>query len=334
MTLSDLLKLLLRNLKLLIILPVALTIVAIGWSLLTHGNFTATASFITSGNLALAQGLASQEAAGYSSSDVTISCSSDSAIKQVMISATGSDSAACVDTANKVAEETIKKYKTADNTVTVSATNASYAQNDRPSLLKTALLAIFAGLFIAICIIVFIDALKSPIKSPENAENDSELPVLGLVPSSEGGERLLANLQFRCDKRPSAIAIVPVGTAATAPVVARELAAALERIEVRVKLVKGSPHAKKFQVNVPEDAAIVVSCEPITMGMGAAYIAHNADATILCVSEWTDSKKQLLSTLNELKLAKANIAGIAYLPEEKKPKEPKEPKKGKEAEGE
>lgn len=99
--------------------------------------------------------------------------------------------------------------------------------------------------------------------------------------------------------------------------------AALERSDVRVKLVKGSPHAKKFQVTVPPDAAIVVSCEPLSVGMGAAYIAHNADATVLCISEWTDTRKQLLSTIRELELAKANIAGIAYLPEEKPVKEHK-----------
>ena len=323
MTLGDLVKLLYRNLKLLIILPVAFAIVSVGWSVLTQGSYTAIASFITSGNLALAQGLASQESMSYSNSDIKVSCSSDSAIKQVMISATGSDSATCIDTANKVSEEAVKKYKTADANVIVSTSEASYAQSNTPSLLKTVLLAVFAGIFVAICVIVFLDVLKSPIKSRTNAESDSGLPVLGNVPSSEGRERLLANLQFRCGKRPSAIAVVPVGVATTAPVVARELASALESADVRVKLVKGSPHAKKFQVTVPPDAAIVVSCEPLSVGMGAAYIAHNADVTVLCISEWTDTRKQLLSTIRELELAKANVAGIAYLPEEKPVKEHK-----------
>lgn len=38
---------------------------------------------------------------------------------------------------------------------------------------------------------------------------------------------------------------------------------------------------------------------------------------MLCVTEWTDSKRQLLATMRELELAKANIAGLAYLPEDK-----------------
>ena len=168
--------------------------------------------------------------------------------------------------------------------------------------------------------------MKLPIKSRKDVEDESGFPVLGVAPSLEGGERLLANLLFCCNMRPSTIAVVPVGAETTAPIVARELAEALERSDVRVKLVKGSPHAKKFQVTVPEDAAIVVSCEPLDAGMGAAYIAHNADVTVLCVSEWTDSKRQLAATVQELELAKANIAGMAYLPEEKKPREPRRPK--------
>lgn len=137
----------------------------------------------------------------------------------------------------------------------------------------------------------------------------------------EGCEQILANLQFSCDGRPAAVAVVPVGNSATNPVVARGLASAFERSDARVKLVKGSPHAKKFQVSVPPDAAIVVSCEPLDEGVGTAYIAHGADVTVLCVIEWADSKSQLASVIDELKLAKANIAGIAYLSEPKKAKE-------------
>ena len=331
MTILDLIKLVQRNLKLIIALPVFFVVITIAWSFVVQVDYTATASFITNGDLAFAQGLANKEAAAYSNSGMQISCSSQSSAKQVTISATGQDPSLCVESANAVAEKAVEEYKSTSSSIIATVTKATSASRDTPSSIKAAVFALALGLFIALCVIILIDMIKVPIKSPEDIENTSDLPVLGAAPASDGGERLLANFLFRCDKRPSSIAVVPVGTATTAPVVARELAAALERIEVRVKLVKGSPHAKKFQVNVPNDAAIVVSCEPITMGMGAAYIAHSADATILCVSEWTDSKKQLVSTMRELGLAKANIAGIAYLPEEKIAKEPK---KGKEPEGE
>lgn len=84
-----------------------------------------------------------------------------------------------------------------------------------------------------------VDGVRAPIKSPGEAESVCKLPILGM-PVAEGGERLLANLLFRCGERPSTIAVVPVGVESTAPVTARELASALERSDVRVKLVKGS----------------------------------------------------------------------------------------------
>lgn len=318
MTILDLIKLIQRNLKLIIALPVLFAALAIAWSLFTQASYTATASFITNGDLAFAQGLANKEAATYSNSGIQISCSSQSSTKQIMISATGEDSSLCVESANAVAEKAVEEYKSISSSIIATVTKATSAARDTPSSIKMVLVALALGLFIAICIVALIDMIKAPIKSREDTESVSELLVLGTVPSSDGGDRLLANLQFCCEVRPLSVAVVPVGVATTAPATARELAGAFERSDVRVKLVKGSPHAKKFQVTVPPDAAIIVSCESLSAGMGAAYIAHNADATVLCVSEWTDSKRQLLSTLRELELAKANIAGIAYLPEEKK----------------
>lgn len=194
---------------------------------------------------------------------------------------------------------------------------ATSAVRNTPSPLRVALVAFALGLFVAICIVVLIDIAKAPIKSREDAENACELPVLGTGTSVEDGDRILANLQFACGKRPSTIAVVPIGQADSAVVISNELVNALERSSVRTRIVKGSPHARKFKVSVPEDAAVVVCCPPLAAGAGASYIANSSDATVLCVTEWTDSKRQLLATLRELELAKANIAGLAYLPEDK-----------------
>lgn len=320
MTLRDLLILLRRNLRLTVVLCAVFAVAAAGWSLLTQMSYTATASFVTSGDLALAQGIAGSQAASYSNSEVRVSCASVSASKQVVVSATGSEPNVCIEAANAVVDEAVKQYKEANPNIIATVSEASYAIDNGSTIVKYIIIALLFGLFVAICIIVFVDFIKSPIKSSRDIEQISELPVLARAPSPEGGERLLANLQFRNNGRPSTVAIVPVAVAVTASIVARELAGALERSDIRVKLVKGSPHAKKFQVSVPDGAAIVVSCEPLDDGMGAAYIAHKADVTIVCAAEWTDSKKQLASTVQELNLANANIAGVVIIPEEKKSK--------------
>lgn len=317
MTILDLMRLIQRHLKLVIALPIIFAVVALAYSFFIQASYTATANFITNGDLAFAQGLASKEATSYAKSGVQISCSSQSSNKQVTISATGSDATQCIEAANTVANNAASQYKSPSSSVIATVTEATSAVRNMPSPFRVAATAFALGLFVAICIVVLIDIAKAPIKSREDAENACELPVLGTGTSVEDGDRILANLQFACGKRPSTIAVVPIGQADSAIVISNELVNALERSSVRTRIVKGSPHARKFKVSVPEDAAVVVCCPPLAAGAGASYIANSSDATVLCVTEWTDSKRQLLATMRELELAKANIAGLAYLPEDK-----------------
>lgn len=317
MTILDLMRLIQRHLKLVIALPIIFAVVALAYSFFIQASYTATANFITNGDLAFAQGLASKEATSYAKSGVQISCSSQSSNKQVTISATGSDATQCIEAANTVANNAVSQYKSSSSSVIATVTEATSAVRNTPSPLRVAATAFALGLFVAICIVVLIDIAKAPIKSREDAENACELPVLGTGTSVEDGDRILANLQFACGKRPSTIAVVPIGQADSAVVISNELVNALERSSVRTRIVKGSPHARKFKVSVPEDAAVVVCCPPLAAGAGASYIANSSDATVLCVTEWTDSKRQLLATMRELELAKANTAGLAYLPEDK-----------------
>lgn len=317
MTILDLMRLIQRHLKLVIALPIIFAVVALAYSFFIQASYTATANFITNGDLAFAQGLASKEATSYAKSGVQISCSSQSSNKQVTISATGSDATQCIEAANTVANNAVSQYKSSSSSVIATVTEATSAVRNTPSPLRVAATAFALGLFVAICIVVLIDIAKAPIKSREDAENACELPVLGTGTSVEDGDRILANLQFACGKRPSTIAVVPIGQADSAVVISNELVNALERSSVRTRIVKGSPHARKFKVSVPEDAAVVVCCPPLAAGAGASYIANSSDVTVLCVTEWTDSKRQLLATMRELELTKANIAGLAYLPEDK-----------------
>lgn len=317
MTILDLMRLIQRHLKLVIALPIIFAVVALAYSFFIQASYTATANFITNGDLAFVRGLASKEATSYAKSGVQISCSSQSSNKQVTISATGSDATQCIEAANTVANNAASQYKSSSSSVIATVTEATSAVRNTPSPLRVAATAFALGLFVAICIVVLIDIAKAPIKSREDAENACELPVLGTGTSVEDGDRILANLQFACGKRPSTIAVVPIGQADSAVVISNELVNALERSSVRTRIVKGSPHARKFKVSVPEDAAVVVCCPLLAAGAGASYIANSSDATVLCVTEWTDSKRQLLATMRELELAKANIAGLAYLPEDK-----------------
>lgn len=312
MTLMDLLKLLRHKLKLIVLLPMICTVVAGVASFFTPSTYSATATFVTNIDVAMAQGFANNTAASSTSSDVDIVISSNATARQILVNAKGADGSRCISAANSVADAASRQITDAYPEATIIENKASYATDISPSLPKTMLIALFASLFVAVCIVIIHDAVKAPIKSKEDVMGTCELPILADVPTADGGERLLANLFFHCDKTPASIAIVPVGNTDSSSIVANELARALDHTGVQAKLVQGVAHARRFKVNIPEGSAVIVDCRPITEGMGAAYIAHDAQATVLCVSEWTSSKSQLSTTAKELRLAKANLAGIAY----------------------
>lgn len=312
MTLMDLLKLIKHNLKLIVLLPVACAVVTGVVCFFIPSSYSATASFVTNVDIAMAQGFATSAAAGNSISGISVDVSSSATTKQISVTAKGADGDRCISAANSVADAAAKQITSAYPDATITENKANYATDSSPSLPKTMLIALVAGLFAAICIVVIHDMIKAPLKSKEDVTGACDLPILADVPTVDDGERLLANLFFRCDKIPASIAIVPIGTTDSGSIVANELARALDRTGVHVNLVQGVAHARRFKVNIPDNTVIIVDCRPLSEGMGAAYIAHEAEATILCVSEWTSSKPQLCSTYEELTLAKANIAGIAY----------------------
>lgn len=61
------------------------------------------------------------------------------------------------------------------------------------------------------------------------------------------------------------------------------------------------------------DDVVLSACAPLTGDVQSAYVAHNADVTVVVAKQWKDSMKQLAATLQELSLAQANVAGIALI---------------------
>ena len=169
-----------------------------------------------------------------------------------------------------------------------------------------------AGLFVAVCVVVVIDVVKMPIKSRNDIEAASNLPVIGTIPTRDRGERLLANIRFLGDGQPATIAVVPVGlTGGT--LTCAELASAFENVGTAVTRIKGNPHAQSLSAIALPEIVTIVECAPLSEGMGAVYIARDADVTILCASEWRDSRKALANVVEELQFAKANIGGVVFI---------------------
>ena len=323
MTLFDLFKLIRHYIKLVIILPVACAILVTLGLLVMPPTYVAKATLLTNGDIALAGGFAQTEATTFSKNGIEVSSKNDTSYRTVVIEAEGKDYGGCIAAANATVLAAANDYRSANNAaandcrsannqVSITTNEATYAESTSPSIPKTALIALLAGLFVAVCAVVVIDVVKMPIKSRNDIEAASNLPVIGTIPTRDRGERLLANIRFLGDGQPATIAVVPVGlTGGT--LTCAELASAFENVGTAVTRIKGNPHAQSLSAIALPEIVTIVECAPLSEGMGAVYIARDADVTILCASEWRDSRKALANVVEELQFAKANIGGVVFI---------------------
>ena len=312
MTLSDLLKLIRHYAKIAVALPIACAIIAVVVSFLVPQTYEAKSTLLTNGDIGLAGGFAQSEAEALSQDGITVTSKTDTASRTITVTAESSNYDASIEAANKAVLAAAEDMRSVDGLISVSTNEATYAESVSPGIPAIALIALVTGIFLVICIVLVLDAMKAPIRSQKDVEELLELPVIGNIPNRDRGERLLANVRFSTDERPSTIAVVPTGlTGAT--LTCAELASAFEHSGTGVCRVKGSPHAESINEVALPGMVTIIECAPISEGMGAVYIAKEADLTILCVREWADSRRTLASVMGELEFAQSNVGGAVYL---------------------
>lgn len=312
MTLLDFGKLLRHYLKLVIALPVVCVAVVALVSFLTPATFQATTMLVTNADLAMTSGYAQNEAAKFSQDGIVVASGSDEATQSIVITAVGNDYGGCIAAANATVLALGNDVRTASSNSIVDISEASSAIDTSQSPSKAIILAFLAGLFIAICIVILLDTVKTPIKSRRDIEDASGLIVLGEIPARDRGERLLANVRFVSGGTPSTIAVVPVGGSG-ASITCAELTNALIHSGVKANRVKAGAHTQSLRSEQAAGITTVIECPSLSEGMGAAYVSRDADFTILCATEWLDSRRVLMNVVNELNLAKAKIGGVAFL---------------------
>lgn len=312
MTLSDFIKLIRHYVKLVILLPVLCAIFAVVFILVNPQTYLAKASLLTNGDIALAGGFAQNEAELFSQNGVKVTAKTDTTYRTITIEAEGSDYDACIEAANATVLAAGEDYHEANEEASISTNEATSAEDISPNIVKMAFMALLVGLFFAICFVVVIDMLRTPIKSKSDIESVSGLPVIGVIPNLDRGERLIANIRFIGEKTPSSIAVIPIGYTGAALTCA-ELASAFEYSGVAVSRISGNPHAEGFSHATIPGMVAIVECAPLSEGMGAVYIAKDTDITILCVSEWRDSRKALAAVMEELRFARAELGGVVFL---------------------
>ena len=224
MTLLELLSLLRKHLALVIALPIvcALVTACYCWGFMpneytaetsiyaltkTSSSNDSNADIVTSSDLSASQMLANDfaelakndqiqdetaKSIGLDNlSDYKIEVNSSNTTRIIKVSVTGRDSQSAAVVANELADEI---GKTAIRIMNVEAVNVvSEAKADtNPSGPRRALytlVALLAGLFVAIAIVVIRDMLDTTIRNDEEAVALLESPVIGRFPLDKGGRR-------------------------------------------------------------------------------------------------------------------------------------------------
>lgn len=177
---------------------------------------------------------------------------------------------------------------------------------------KYAVVGLVGGLFVVVCLLAFIDAVRRPLKTKDNVRECTDAPALAQGATPQDGERLWANVQFASEEPVGSVSVVPVSAVDTQQLCG-VLKTAMEAQwpQAHVVAVEGGDLAAAMRAG--DSAGAVLKCAPLADGMAAAYGARAAQATIVVARTWKDSQAALCDTLKELQLAGGNVVGIALV---------------------
>ena len=218
MTLLELLQLLRKHLKLVIALPVACALVMGAYSyLLMRDTYTASTSMYvlveqeTVSNTTLysdlsasqmistdvatllsrdrvqsetAQQLGLEDLRGY---DVSVTSETDSRV--IGLSVTGADPQVAADIANGMVDNVSTIAREVMDVESVNAIDRAVATDvpSGPNRKLYVAVALMAGLFLAVAIVVMADMLNTKVRSQEEIEALLDVPVIGRIPAMKGG---------------------------------------------------------------------------------------------------------------------------------------------------
>lgn len=218
MTLLELFRLLKKHLRLVILLPVVCALVVGLYSVFfVRNTYTATASMYV-----LAQGESSNSTNLYSdlnasqmlTNDVAKLLKSDRIVNQVgsevgveelkgykvdvtsettsrviTLSVTGSDPQTAADIVNKMIKDVSDVARSVMSIRSVNPINQAQApiSPSGPNRLLYTAVAFLVGLFAAIVIVVVADMLNTRVRGPKDLEELIDVPVIGRIPTIEGG---------------------------------------------------------------------------------------------------------------------------------------------------
>ncbi len=365
MTLLDLWSLLKKNWWLVIVLPIACAVACWGIMSAMPTNYSAMATLVTSGQLAAVNGQATSVASQKSAeTGLTIEADYDSASSTVTVTATGANPDAVVAAANEVALSAQKKtYEflgqepdtaqaaeqaeeaaldspaanateaallalLSDEMVSISVTEATAAKVESSGAAKYTIVALIAGLLLAICIVVIRDMVRGSIHNAYEVGENYELRLLGRVgngrrrsgePADAQAASLLAALDFAGDDA-RALCLVPMeSTASASTVVAtleeasarakRTLTSLCDAIDLPLTDPESLADALAARMEVGADLALVVA-PAVADSADYAYLAPVCGCAVLVLEAMRSKRVHVEDALRQLALSKTEVAGF------------------------
>ncbi|MCI8366246.1 MAG: hypothetical protein HFJ66_01400 [Eggerthellaceae bacterium] len=340
MTLNDLFLLLRHHLRWVIAVPLACMVAAGGLaavkSLTQESSYSATASLavaditnsLSSANLMLLLNSTAQNAATEASAgSVEVEAVPEDKTQSVAFEALAGSEGEAIEAANAAAEKTADLLKetllsqadvfkqeadkpadeaslserNAANTkaaaleacvFTVTPADEAKSGGNSAGALKFAAVGFVGGLFVVVLVLLLVDAARRPIKSREDIAQITDLSVVNGHGGVNGAKLARAAVLTFCDGLPETVCLV-------------------SDCDFEDEFVDQFEMA--FKESSEGIETTVVSVGSLSDSPGGFFVAQQSDATLVCAKRWESSASSLLFTLEELKLAKAKVAGIALV---------------------
>ena len=286
MTLSDLFTALYRSWKLVVVLPVVLTLACASVLFQMPSKWEAEASLITIRTAAI-EGLAKGVVEANGS---PVSVSGETSKKKITLWVSGSDPAECVAMVNAVAQDIVGVASEVYPGTEVSLIEATAAEDISPAKIPYLAIAFLAGLFFVICFVVLVDIICRPAKSIEEVGQIFKTKALGTLRlgSEDDAEMLSSKLKL------------VAGDAKTLCLASVDCEAAAEKLcEDLAKHYCGE--------------ASIFSVGSISSSAKSLQAVHDAQATLLVVEEWKTAESKMEAVVRDLSVASAKVVGFVVL---------------------
>ena len=165
---------------------------------------------------------------------------------------------------------------------------------------------------LSVVVIIVSDLVKRPIKTREEIEAYSGLPVLSWPAAAGEGQMLWANLSVKFDGGLSDIAMLPLSAGGSLGI-ADALCAAAKDCGIDASAVPMENAGLAQIESEGADGLKVVACQPIECDASSVYCVRRADAVVLCVRLWKDGLDKLDDVLKELDAVDVRPVGVALL---------------------